>query len=66
MSRVHEEIKKHVAAQTVHHRLDRDNALNKIEELLNGNRINTKEMFGLNDDIRGIDLSGKDDTSWDM
>ncbi len=66
MSQVHEEIKKHVAAQTVRHRLDRDNTLNKIEELLNGNRINTKEMFGLNVNIGEIDLSGKDDTSWDV
>ena len=66
MSQAHEEIRKHVATQTVHHRLDRDNALNKIEELLNGNRINTEEMFRLKDDIGEIDLSGKDDTSWDV
>jgi hypothetical protein len=66
MPQVHEEIRKHVAEQAVHHRLDRDNALNKIVELLNGNRINTEDMFKLKGDIGEIDLSGKDDISWDM
>jgi len=66
MSQVHEEIGKHVATQGVHHRLDRDNALKKIEELLNGKRINTEEMFRLKDDIGVIDLSGKDDISWNV
>jgi hypothetical protein len=66
MPQVHEEIRKHVAEQAVHHRLDRDNALSKIVELLNGNRINTEEMFRLKGDIAQIDLSGKDDISWNM
>ncbi|KAF8805972.1 hypothetical protein BYT27DRAFT_6650089 [Phlegmacium glaucopus] len=47
MAQVHEEIRKHVAEQAVHHRLNRDNALSKIVELLNRNRINTEEMFRL-------------------
>jgi hypothetical protein len=66
MPQVHEEIRKHVAEQAVHHRLDRDNALSKIVELLNGNRINTEEMFRLKGDIGQIDLSGEDDISWNM
>jgi hypothetical protein len=66
MPQVHEEIRKHVAGQAVHHRLDRDNALSKIVELLNGNRINTEEMFRLKGDIGQIDLSGQNDISWNM
>jgi hypothetical protein len=65
MAHAHEEIRKHVEAQVVHHRLNRDHALSKIEELLNGNRINTEEMFKLKGDIGPIDLSGNDDT-WDF
>ena len=66
MSQAHEEIRKHVAEQAVHHRLDRDNALNKIVELLHRNSINTEEMFRLKGDIGQIDLSGKDDISWNV
>jgi hypothetical protein len=66
MPQVHEEIRKHVEGQAVYNRLDRDNALGKIVELLNRNRINTEEMFRLKGDIGPIDLSGKDDISWDM
>ncbi|KAF8805966.1 hypothetical protein BYT27DRAFT_7339503 [Phlegmacium glaucopus] len=66
IAQVPEEIRKHVAGQAVHHRLDRDNALSKIEELLNRNRINTEEMFRLERDIGPIDLSGNDDISWNV
>lgn len=65
MAHAHEEIRQHVEAQFVHHRLDRDHSLSKIEELLNRNRINTEEMFRLKGEIGPIDLSGKDDT-WDV
>ena len=67
MPQIHEEIRKHVAEQAVRQRLDRDNALSKIVELLNGNRINTEEMFRLKGDIGQIDLlAGNDDISWNM
>jgi len=66
MPQVHEKIRKHVEGQAVYHRLNRDNALSKIVELLNGNRINTEEMFKLKGDIGQIDLSGRDDISWDV
>jgi len=64
MAQVHEEIRKHVKRQAVHKRLDRDDTLSKIVELLNGNRINTEEMFKLKGNIGQIDLSGDDDTSF--
>jgi len=65
MSGVHEEIRRHVEGQRVRDRLHRDSALNKIVELLNRNRINTAEMFGLKEDIGNVDFSGKDDESWE-
>jgi len=65
MAQVHEEIRKHVKGQAVRKRLDRDDALSKIIELLNGNRVNTEEMFRLKGDIGQVDLSGNDDISWD-
>ncbi|KAF8812741.1 hypothetical protein BYT27DRAFT_7182460 [Phlegmacium glaucopus] len=57
IAQVHKEIRKHIAEQAIYYRLDRDNALSKIEELLDRNRINTEEI---------IDLSGKDDISWNV
>jgi hypothetical protein len=45
--------------------LRRDSALDKIIELLNGNRINTAEMFELKKDMGNIDFSGEDDESWE-
>jgi hypothetical protein len=63
-SDVHEEIRKHVEGQTVIDRLHRDSALRKIVELLDGNRIDTQEMFGLQGNIGPVDFSGKDDESW--
>jgi hypothetical protein len=64
MSDVHEEIKKHVKGQTVIDRLHRDSALGKIIELLNGNRIDTEEMFKLKGGIDKIHFSKNDDESW--
>jgi len=64
--RIHEEIRKYVDGQTVNDRLHRDGALTKIVELLNGNRINTEEMFELKGDIGNINFSGQDDKSWDI
>jgi len=64
MSDVHEETRKHVEGQNVRDRLDRDSALNKIIELLHGNRINTAEMFKSKEDIGNVNFSGKDDESW--
>jgi len=61
---VHEDIKKYVEGQNVLDRLRRDSALEKIVELLNKNRINTEEMFGLQVDIGDVRFSGKDDESW--
>ena len=65
MSDIHEEIRKHVEGQNVRDRLRRDSALDKIIELLNGNRINTAEMFELKKDMGNIDFSGEDDESWE-
>jgi len=64
MSDVHEEIKKYVKGQTVTDRLHRDSALGKIVELLNGNRIDTEEMFKLKGGIGKIHFSENDDESW--
>jgi len=63
-SDIHEGIRKHVEEQTICDRLHRDNALDKIVELLNANRINTAKMFEWKGNIRTIDFSGKDDESW--
>jgi hypothetical protein len=63
MSDIHEEIRKHVKGQSVRDRLHCDSALDKIIELLNGNRINTAEMFELKD-TGIIDFSGEDDERW--
>jgi len=61
---VHEDIKKHVEGQNVFDRLRRDDALDKIVDLLNIYRINTEEMFRLRGDLGNVELSGKDDESW--
>ena len=50
--------KKHIEGQNVLDRLRRDNALDKIVELLNKNRINTEEMFPLNVSIEGRNGKG--------
>jgi hypothetical protein len=63
-SDIHEEIRKHVEGQSVRDRLRRDSALDKIIELLNGNRINTAEMFELKKDMGIINFSGEDDERW--
>ena len=64
MSDVHEEIKKHVEGQKVLDQLRRDSTLSKIIELLNGNRVNTTEMFELKTDIGNVEFLGEDDESW--
>lgn len=66
MPTVHEEIKQYVKGQTFFDRLNRDNTLGKIVELLHRYRIDAVEMFGLTEDIGVIDFSGKDDESWDI
>ncbi|KIM75628.1 hypothetical protein PILCRDRAFT_78621, partial [Piloderma croceum F 1598] len=64
MSNIYKEIKKHVEGQRVLDRLRHDNTLNKIIKLLNGNCINTTEMFDLKKNIGNVDFSGEDDKSW--
>jgi len=64
MSDIHEEIKKHVEGQKVFGRSRRDSTLSKVIELLNGNRINTVEMFELKKDIGYVDFLGEDEESW--
>jgi len=61
---VHEDIKKHVEGQNVFDRLRRDNALDKIVELLSRNRIDTEEMFKLRGSIGNVRFSRQDDESW--
>jgi len=61
---VHEDIKKHVEEQNVLDRLRRDNALDKIVELLQKNRIDTEEMFRLQGSIGNVKFSGQNDESW--
>lgn len=58
---VHEDIKKHVDGQNILDRLRRDNALDKIIELLNKNRINTAEMFALKEEMGQVNFH---DESW--
>jgi len=58
---VHEDIKKHVDGQNILDRLRRDNALDKIIELLNKNRINTAEMFELKEEMGQVNFY---DESW--
>jgi hypothetical protein len=54
---VHEDIKKHVEGQNVLDRLRRDNALDKIVELLNKNRIDTEEMFALKEEMGKVNFN---------
>jgi hypothetical protein len=65
--RVHSDISEYVRQAGVFDRAKRDNVLDKIVELIGGNRIESAEMHmhSLNGHIREIDFSG-DDESWDV
>jgi hypothetical protein len=65
MPNVHRDIKEFVDKQTFLDRIQRDDALSKIVEVLTRNCIDTEEMFRLESDVKVVDFSQKDDESWD-
>ncbi|KAE9387343.1 hypothetical protein BT96DRAFT_927670 [Gymnopus androsaceus JB14] len=64
-AQVHLEIENYVNGAGVLDRGDRDNALTKVIELLNRNRIESADMFKLEGRIGAFDASGEDEP-WDI
>ena len=64
MPNVHQDIKEFVDRQTFLARLQRDDALSKIIDVLTRNCIDTKEMFRLEPDAKVIDSLQKGDEPW--
>lgn len=65
MAETHESIRKHVEAQTVMDRMNRDDSLDEIEGLIKRNGIDTAKMFQEKDKIGKVDFSLEDE-SWDV
>ncbi len=63
--RVHSDISEYVRQAGIFDRANRDNAVDKIVELIGRNRIESAEMRSLQGGIGEIDLSG-DDEPWDV
>ena len=64
-ARVHSDISEYVRQAGVFDHAKRDTMLDKIEELIGRNRIESGEMHSLNSRIGEIDFSG-DDEPWDI
>jgi len=58
---VHRDINEYVQKAGIFERVGRDKVLEKIEDLINKNRIESAEMRSLRDQVGNIDLSGEDE-----
>lgn len=58
---VHRDINEYVQRAGIIERVGRDKVLEKIEELINSNRIEAAEMRSLRNRVGNIDLSGEDE-----
>ncbi|KIJ27243.1 hypothetical protein M422DRAFT_784985 [Sphaerobolus stellatus SS14] len=64
-TQVHNDLYEYVKQAGLIERAGRDSVLEKIEQLINRNRIDSAEMHSLKDRISGIDLRAEDEP-WDV